>query len=94
MRRIVFVLGAMAVMAMLVAAMAAPAFAAQPEGGCPSGGGFVEKTQPLPSGFKGNSDQLNSSTDACFNELENAPQPLKDIIGVDPIEIVIEDVVR
>ncbi len=71
-----------------------PAFAGQPEGDCPSGGGFVEKVQTLPPGTKGNTDQLNTSPEQCFKVIENAPQPLKDLIGVDPVEVFIEDVVR
>jgi hypothetical protein len=65
-----------------------------PTAACPSGGGFVEKEQNLPPGTKGApSASLNESTTACFNELENAPQQLKDLIGVDTVEVVIDDVV-
>jgi len=78
----------------LLALSVGPAFAGQPEGGCPSGGGFVEKEQTLPPGTKGNTDQLNTSPEQCFKVIENAPQPLKDLIGVDPVEVFIEDVVR
>jgi len=77
----------------LLLANALPAFAVAPSAGCPEA--FVEKEQNLPPGTKGTpSTSVNESTEACFNELENAPQPLKDLIGVDPVEVVIDDVVR
>jgi hypothetical protein len=73
---------------------AAPAAADAPTAGCPSGGGFVQEEQNLPPGTKGApSASINESTTACFNELENAPQRLKDLIGVDTVEVVIDDVV-
>ena len=94
MRRTKTVLAVAAMMAMLLALTAGPAFAGQPTAGCPSGGNFVEKEQTLPPGTKGNTDQLNQSPEACFKELPNAPQQLKDLIGVETVEVFIEDVVR
>ncbi len=82
-----------AFMALMMIATASPATAAVPSAGCPEG--FVEKEQNLPPGTKGApSTSVNDSTQACFKELENAPQPLKDLIGVDTVEVVTDDVVR
>ena len=84
-------------LAMVVAAnvlVAAPAFADAPSAGCPTAGGFVEKEQNLPPGTKGPaSASVNESSEACFKLLENAPQQLKDLIGVEDVEVVTDDVV-
>jgi hypothetical protein len=73
----------------------APAAADAPSAGCPTAGGFIEREQELPPGTKGPaSASVNESTEACFNLLENAPQQLKDLIGVEEVEVVMDDVVR
>jgi hypothetical protein len=80
--------------AMAILTFGAPAaMAAAPDAGCPAG--FVQKEQNLPPGTKGApSVSINDSTTACFKELPNAPQQLKDKIGVDTVEVAIDDVVR
>jgi hypothetical protein len=71
---------------------APPVFADAPSAGCPTG--FVEKEQNLPPGTKGPaSASVNESTEACFKLLENAPEQLKELIGVDEVEVVTDDVV-
>ena len=93
MKRIVLLLTVAALMALMLVATAFPAAADAPSAGCPEG--FEEKEQNLPPGTRGTpSTSVNDSTQACFKELVNAPQQLKDLIGVDTVEVVTDDVVR
>jgi hypothetical protein len=88
-----------AVAALMLALTAGPVLAAdqtpdragQPEGSCPSGGGWVEKEKEAPPGSEGNFNDFNESPEFCFNELENSPEAQKEHFGIDPIEILIED---
>jgi hypothetical protein len=93
-RRIISLLTVTALMMAMLLANALPAFAAAPKAGCPEG--FVEKEKPvLPPGTKGiPSTSVNETTQECVKELENAPQPLKDLLGTETVEVVIDDVVR
>jgi hypothetical protein len=92
-KRIRLVLAVVAVMAaMMVPAGTAFAKAVQveglPEGGCPTPGGFVETTHPIPPGSEGNFTLVNDTPEQCFKPLSNFPDkpPLPD----NP-EIQIED---
>ncbi len=88
-----------AISAFLVAMLvtAGPAFAQAgeveglPEGGCPTEGGFVEKTQTPPPGSEGNLTLANDTPEDCFKRLEKHPDvtPLPD-----DAEILITDVVK
>jgi hypothetical protein len=77
--------------AVAISTLAAPIASAAPDDGtCPTG--FVEKDQNLPPGTKGApSVSVNDSSDACYKLLPNAPEQLKDLIGVEDVEVAVDD---
>jgi hypothetical protein len=89
--RVKLVVGPAMVATTAILLLAAPtAIAAPDDGGCATG--FVEKEQNLPPGTKGApSVSVNESTAACYKELPNAPQQLKDLIGVETVEVAVDD---
>jgi hypothetical protein len=59
-----------------------------PEGGCPTEGGFVETTRPIPPGSEGNFTLVNDTPEQCFKPLSNFPD--NPPLPINP-EIQIED---
>ena len=96
MKRILLLVAVAAFLAAMMVA-AGPAFAQAgqveglPEGTCPSGGGWVEKEQPLPPGSEGNLTLANDTKEDCFKPIEEMPDqtPLPD-----EAEVLITDVIR